>query len=923
MFKKLNLFALSFLLCSSFIAAQSIPEGFSKVKEASGITEYKLDSNGLSVLTMEDHSAPVTTFMVTFHVGSRNEVTGTTGATHLLEHLMFKGTPEFNKAKGNNVDVVLGNLGARINATTWNDRTNYFESIPSNYLELAVQIEADRMHNLSLKKEDKDAEMTVVRNEYERGENDPSNALDVAVWASAFIAHPYHHPTIGWKSDIENVPMAKLRAFYNTFYWPNNATVTIIGDFKTYDALSLVKKYYGSIPSSPNPIPQLYTVEPKQQGERRTIVRRAGQVGVVEIGFKIPETVNKASYTLSVLDNILTEGKTSLLYKALIDKNLAVNVFDGYFKFHDPSLFTIFAYLAPGVKHEDVEKAINDVMDNIKTNGVTKEEVNRAINQINASTVFGRDGSFSIASQLNEAIAAGDWTYYATYLDNIKKVTPEDVQTAVKEYYQDNSKTVGYFIPESKGGDNNSAMGSAQRERNFGKVYYRDPNNPELPNVEQDELNASKTVSALPDETSISGNITRKKVAGIDVILAKTGVKDMISFRGSLPAGDYFSGEKNAAVADLTGYMLDKGTTKNDKFALADKLGNLGASINFSVGKLTLTFSGQCLTKDINTVIGLLAEQLRSPAFSKDEFEKLKVQRKGSLKQAMESTNFRASEALNDMLFPKGHPNYDVPVQQLIDDIDKVTLEDVKAFYKKYYGPKSMIFVAAGDLDPKAIENSIDENFKGWSGGVSYPKVDKAKMVTEGKKQVVMMADKTSTTLMIGQTTGLKRTDKDFLPLSIANSIFGLGGFAARLMSIIRDDEGLTYGIYSFLQDDTYNDGSWAIRGTFAPTLLDKGIASTVRELKRWVKDGVTEKELEAAKTRNIGSYKVGLATTRGMASNILSFAQAGFDMKYMDEYPEDIEELTLDQVNKIIKKYIDPDKVDTVIAGTVKEDTK
>ena len=917
MYKKSAALFLFILLFGVTLSAQNLPDGYTKIKEVGGITEYRLDSNGLSVLLSEDHSTPVLTFMVTYHVGSRNEVTGTTGATHLLEHLMFKGTEKYNKANGNHIDVKLGNIGARLNATTWNDRTNYFESIPSNYLEVAVDIESDRMRNLLLRKEDKDAEMTVVRNEFERGENSPFQALDKQIWAAAYIAHPYHHSTIGWRSDIENVPMSKLRDFYNTYYWPNNATVTVIGDFNTNNALEIIKKYYGKISKAPHEIPQVYTTEPEQQGERRVIVNRAGQLGVVGVGYKVPKGLSHETYALSVLDKILTEGKSSRFYKALIDKNVAVNVFDYYVPFRDPGMFIPYVFLAPGVKHEDAEKIVLNQVDSIKQAGVTQEEVTRAINQIAAETAYGRDGSYSIASQLNEAIAIGDWTFYATFLDSIKNVTPQDVQNVVKQYFTENNCTVGYFIPQTPGGGSQASNAGSKSYKDFGKQYYRDPDLEEGFTANNNNETNNPSLVPADDETSITKNIERKKTAGIDVITAKTGVKDVITFRGTLAAGDVFSGD-NSVIADLTGNMLDKGTTKHDKSALAEQLENLGASINFSVSKYGLDFDGKCLTKDIGTVINLLAEQLRYPAFSQDEFDKLKTQRKGSFRQQMDNTNSRATTQMNDLLFPKEHPNYDTPIDQMITDVDKATLDDIKTFYKKYYGPKSMIFVAIGDLDPKIINKDVSDAFNGWEGGVDYPDYPKAKMQTEGVQKVVFMGDKTSATLMIGQTTGLKEIDPDYLPLSIANSVFGLGGFAARLMSIIRDDEGLTYGIYSFMSNDVYADGSWTIQGTFSPALLQKGINSTKRELKRWVKDGITQTELDASKTRNIGSYKVGLATTGGLASRILSFVRAGHDISYLDKYPDEIQALTLDKVNSVLRKYIDPDKVVTVIAGTV-----
>lgn len=909
--RKTAIVLLSILFSVSLIAS-NIPNGFKEVKKEGGITEYQLEKNGLTVLLLEDHSAPVLTFMVTYRVGSRNEVTGTTGATHILEHLMFKGTDKYNKANGGHIDAQLGNIGARLNATTWMDRTNYYESIPSDFLELAIDIESDRMRNLWLHKEDKESEMTVVRNEFERSENSPFSALNTEVWATAFQAHPYHHSTIGWRSDIENVPIEKLRAFYDTFYWPNNATVTIIGDFNSTNALELVNKYYGAIPTSPNPIPQLYTIEPEQQGERRTVVSRAGQLGVVGVAHKVPEGSHVDTYPLVLLDYILSNGKTSRFYKALVDQGKAVNVFDFYVPLHDPSIFTPYVFLAPGATHEEVEEIILSEIEKIKTDGVTEDELQRAISQITAETAYGRDGSFSIASQINEAIAMGDWTFYVNYLDNLKKVKTSDIQEVVKKYFVKEHRTVGYFIPKVAGG-NKSEMKPASWYEDQTKGYYRRDDTKESSNV-------IPNPTALPT-AKIADNVKSSMVAGIKLLTAKTGVKDVITFTGSFAAGDVYSPESNSAIADLTGYMLDKGTEKNNKFALAEKLENLGAELSFSVGDHSLTFNGKCLTKDVDEVISLLAEQLRTPAFSQEEFDKLKLQRKGALQRMLEDTNSRAAEKADSMLFPVGHPNHGTSTLKLINDVEKVTLEEVVEFYSKYYGPKSMVFVLVGDLDNSQINKSVEKYFSGWKGGVDYATVEKANQVTTGTTKIVEMEEKTSATLHIAQTTGIKRTDKDYLALSMGNSIFGMGGFSARLMSIVRDDEGLTYGIYSVLGDDTFTDGQFYISGTFSPDLLAKGYNSTMREFKRWVKDGVTAEELSAAKTRAIGSYKVGLSTTRGLAGSLLSITQRGYEPSYMDEYPTLIDNITLDEVNAAIKKYINPDKVITVVAGTVTED--
>jgi zinc protease len=428
-------------------SAQSAPDGFSHIKSLGGIDEYRLDSNGLTVLLVPDHSAPVVTFEVTYQVGSRNEVTGTTGATHILEHMMFKGSEAFNDPKGNSIKQVLERVGGQFNASTSFDRTNYFATIGRENLEGYIAIEADRMRHLWLRESDRQAEMTVVRNEYERGKNDPENVLLEEVSAAAYVALPYHHPTIGWKSDIEHVPISKLREFYDTFYWPNNATVTVVGDIDTEPVLALIKKYYGVYPHSPAPIPTVYTEEPVQTGERRVVVKRPGELGTIIVAHKVPNGRDADQAPLEMLDAILSSGKNARLYRALVDQGLALSAGAGTDLHHDLSLHTLFAALTPGATHDEVEKALLAEINKIKTSGVTPAEVASVKQQYIAEDAYKRDGTAAIASEISEWIGVGDWTLYVTFPQKVQQVTPADVQRVAKQYFAADQSTTGWFVP--------------------------------------------------------------------------------------------------------------------------------------------------------------------------------------------------------------------------------------------------------------------------------------------------------------------------------------------------------------------------------------------------------------------------------------------------------------------------------------------
>lgn len=422
----------------------------SKILEYEGISEYRLQQNNLKILLSEQRTAPVVALMVVYRVGSRNEAVGYTGATHLLEHMLFKGTPTYNKKNGTQIAAVLQKHGAIFNADTWLDRTRYFEMLPSDQLELAIHLEADRMRNSFIADEDRQLEMTVVRNELERGENDPGRILDERVWAMAFREHPYHHPTIGWRSDVEGIPTTRLKEFYDTYYHPDNATVIVVGDFATEDALELIEKHFGGIPPAAHPIPPMYTVEPPQQGEIRFVLRRVGQLGIVQMAWHVPEATHPDSGALAVLDHVLSAGVTSRLYQALIETQMAVDVGAQAYQFVDPGLFSIDLTLTPGVRHEDAEKVVIEVLDRLKSEPLTEKELKKAQNIITTQMIFLRDSPFGVVSVLGESEGASDWKLYVDLPRMVTEVTADDILRVVNTYFNDDNRTVGYFIPKEE-----------------------------------------------------------------------------------------------------------------------------------------------------------------------------------------------------------------------------------------------------------------------------------------------------------------------------------------------------------------------------------------------------------------------------------------------------------------------------------------
>jgi len=415
----------------------------------------------------------------------------------------------------------------------------------------------------------------------------------------------------------------------------------------------------------------------------------------------------------------------------------------------------------------------------------------------------------------------------------------------------------------------------------------------------------------------IAQHIVRAKAAGVDLIANPTAVKDVVTIVGSLPAGDAFAGAGNAAVPTLVGMMLDRGTKSEDQFKIAEQLESVGAEINFEVGIQLVEIHARCLKKDLPLVVRLIAEQLRNPAFAPAEFAKAQQAAIGSLQHSLESTSARASEAFDRAIYPKGHPNRPASTEEMIAAVQSAKIEDLKSFHEQHYGPAHLTLIAVGDLDARSLQANVAKAFGGWTGGSDFLHAAAPAVTAAPQEESIPVPGKASVSVVLGEATGLRYRDPEALALRVGSAIFG-SGFTSRLMGSVRDKEGLTYDISAGMGEDALTDGYWRIGATFAPALLEKGIASTRRELLRWSREGVTAEELAARKTDIVGSYQVSLATTGGLATALQQAVLRGYPVSWLDDYPRAIDALTLEEVNRAIKKHIDPAKMVLVKAGTV-----
>ncbi len=909
-------------------AAAPVPQGMlpgnvERLDAAGGLTRYRLKSNGMTILLSENHAAPVVTFMVVYHVGSRNEAPGNTGSAHLLEHMIFnKSTENFGKAKGHRTfQEVLYEAGAdssSTNMTTWNDRMNGYSTVPAGKLELAMRIEADRLGRGLILDSERQSEMSVVRNEYEMGENDPSNALDKAVVGAAIVAHPYHWDTIGYRSDIEGVTTEKLREHYRTYFWPDNSEAILVGDFDPAAALALFDRTFGAFPKSPNPIPRVVTVEPPQEGERRVVVRRPGSVGLVEAAYPRPGALHPDFLPLDVLTSILGEGKSSRLHQALVEKGLASSVSASNNTFRDPFLIQFEAKVAPGATHEKVEAALKEVLAEVAAKGVTEAEVRRAQSQIEVAVIKSRDGTFPYAAALGEAVASADWKWFVGYVDGIRRVTAADVQAVAARTLVPDHATIGWFVPE----DPSASKGAAKSALAPSAVAAPVAKDAAAPGAVAGSEATTGRASAAPKVGSTFASRTVRKVLpnGVTVDVLENHAVPTVAIHGILLAGGITAPAGKPILPQLAATMVQRGTARRDKAAINALLDGAGASLSFTCGPVETTISGAGLARDLPMLLEILGEELAAPAFPAEELAKAKSEMKAQLLEANDSTSQRGFARLTQVVFPTGHPYRQAPLDELIRSLEVATAADLKAYHGARYGGASLIVSIVGDVDAARTIALAERSLGGLPVGArpAFPEPRTAK--GPAGRETVTMKGKANMNLLLGAASGLRFQDADYEAALVANGALGQTPLTSRIGKRVRDAEGLSYSLASrfFLTD--LLDGVWAVNVNLAPPNLAKALKSTREEIERFCRDGATEGEVEEQKSALAGNYQVRLGTNGGVASALSNAEKRGAGPAYLDDFPKRILKVTRDEVNAAIKSHLAPERMNLVVAGDLEK---
>ena len=887
------------IVTSAFTASAEGPRELATVE---GITEYRLE-NGLSVLLFPDSSRPTVTVNVTYLVGSRHEGYGEAGMAHLLEHLLFKGTPTHA-----DVPKLLQERGARFNGSTSDDRTNYYETLTASEenLQFALRLEADRMTNSFVRQEDLDSEMTVVRNEFERGENSPTGVLFERVFSAAYDWHNYGHSTIGNRSDIERVPIKRLQAFYRRYYQPDNAVLVIAGRFDKAKALALVQKYFGAIPLPERELDKTYTVEPPKDGERTVILRRVGDVGTVIVAYHIPAGAHPDFAALRVLSNVMAMESSGRLYKALVETKKAASAYAFASPSRDPGAFAALAQVRSEGSLDEVKDILLDELEGLAGKDVTEEEVERAKQKILKLWELAMTDTSQIAVSLSEWAAQGDWRLYFLYRDRIEKVTPQSVNRVASQYLVRNNRTVGMFIPTEK------------------PEQVAVPETPDLEALVRD-YKGRETIAEGEEFDVALDNIEAHTVrqqlpSGVKLaVLPKKTRGEAVQLRVTLRYGDAENLKGLETAASVLPSLMIRGTEKLTHQEFRDLLDKHRATLSSSGDPGSVTFHVQTKRPELVPVLGLLRQVLREASLPADELEIIRQQQLAAIEQRKTEPSFLAVDSVTRTLspYPKGHVLYSPTVEERLERIQKVSTEQLQKLYKQYLAGEVGEVVLVGDFDPDEIRPVLADMLEGWKSDLSHARIERRiKPDLAGSATTISTPGKTNAMYVAGGSIPVGDANPDYPALLIGNYILG-GGMASRLGQRVRQQEGLSYSVGSQFMANSLDPVARFLIFAICNPLNAKKLGTIVREeLDQLLADGVGEDELAEAKQAVLQRREVSRTGDSNLASMLADGLYTDRTMAYEAELERSIESLTPEQVLAVLRKYVDPDKLTIVTAG-------
>lgn len=910
--------ALLFLVCATIAFTNAstlaqtnaiqLPNGVQRVTSVEGITEYRL-ANGLRVLLFPDPSKQTITVNITYLVGSKHENYGETGMAHLLEHLVFKGTP-----KHPNIPQELNEHGARFNGSTWFDRTNYFETFAATEenLKWALDLEADRMINSYIAKKDLDSEMTVVRNEFEMGENSPTRVLFERVMASSYLWHNYGKTPIGAKSDLENVPIDRLQAFFKRHYQPDNAVLLIAGKFDEGKTLQLVHQYFAPIPKPTREIPKLYTLDPTQDGERSVTVRRVGDTQVVMTAYHTPAGSHPDAAAIAILSQVIGDTPSGRLHKALVETKKASGVFSENLSLAEPGLFFVGAEVRTESSLDAAKDTVLQIVEEIGKNPITKEEVERARAQILKQIELNLNSSDRVGLELSEWICMGDWRLLFVNRDRLRKVTAEDVQRVATSYLKQSNRTLGLFVPTQK------------------------PDRAEIPATPDvlalvKDYKGDAVIAAGEAFDPSPSNIESRTVRGATpggiktAFLTKKTRGNVVVARLTLHLGDEKSLMNRATPGSLAGDMLMRGTKNKTRQQIQDEFDKLKARAYVGGSPTSAVATIETTRQNLPAVLKLVAEILREPVFPENEFEQLRQEQLAAIEQDRSEPQSIAEIAFRQHIapYPKGHVNYPSTPEEDVAELKAVKLDEVKKFYADFYGANNGEFAAVGDFDEKEVAKLLNDLFGDWKSKMPFARIPSPFKDIPALNKSLNAPDKANAFFIAGLNLNLRDDDPDYPALVLGNYMFGGADMNSRLANRIRQKEGLSYGVGSMLNAGTIDkSGRFQALAIYAPQNRDKLEAAFKEEVAKMLKEGFTEEEIKAAKTGWLQARQVSRAQDNELVGKLNSYLYLNRTLAWDAELDKKVAALTAEQIHAAMRKFIDPNKITIIKAGDFAKST-
>ena len=889
------------MLLVLFVAGAAAAEPAKKTVSIEGITEWQL-ANGLKLLTLPDPGADTITVHIVYLVGSRHEGYGEKGMAHLLEHMLFKGSKRHP-----NLKEEFTRRGGRWNGTTSNDRTNYFETLGAtdDNLEWAIAMEADRMLNSFVSKQDLDSEMTVVRNEFEMGENNPGSVLFQRMQQLAFPWHNYGNPIIGQRSDIERVPIDKLQAFYRTWYQPDNAVLIVAGRFEEARAVALVAKHFGPLPRPERVLPAYYTDEPTQDGERRVRLERVGDNHIVMALYRAPAGSHPDFPAIDVLANILGESPSGRLHRALVQKGVASAAWGAAREMHDPGYLYFGASLGKEGKPAEARDRLVEVVEGLKQEKVRAEELERARTALLNDYEKVQLDTGQLVRSLSEYIAMGDWRLFFLYRDRLRKVTLADVQRVAEQYLKPANRVLGEFVPNERPDraeipptpDLQSALAgyAGGASVSLGEAFDPSPQNIDKRTVKKQLTNGIR-VALLPKQTR-----------GGRAIATLT-----------LHWGDEKSLTNRETACNFAGAMLTRGTKKRSRAELKEAFERLNASVSLGGEGASIEVRGENLIPALR----LAAEALREPAFSREEFDEMKrAALTGAEAQRNEPSSLAGVHLARHLHeYQPGHPHYTPTVEERIALMRAVKLEDAIACYRELLGATGADFAAVGDFDPDALARSVGELFGSWKTPRPFTRVPSRHFDRPALENELVTPDKANAALRAGLNVRMRDDHPDFPALVLANQLLG-GSSTARVPARVREKEGLSYSTYTTFTSSALDEAAaFRVASIFAPQNRARVEQAIREEIGRAVREGFSADEVEAGKRSVLETRRLARSQDRALASRLGHYLFVKRTFAWDSEFEAKIAALTPQQVNAALRRHIDPARLSVVVAGDLKK---